>query len=73
MKRDDEFSKGLAGFIDEKLSGKHHIKVTRSDKVGELKSMIRELINKADESKTQGLSINFYICCFYLCENYAFL
>eukprot|EP00795_Rhopilema_esculentum_P003743 gene3742-15018_t len=53
MKRDDEFSKGLAGFIDEKLSGKQHIKVTRSDKVGELKSMIRELLNKADESKTQ--------------------
>ena len=54
MKRNDEFSKGLAGFIDNALADSKHVKVTKREKVNELKSMIQKVLDEIDSKKDDG-------------------
>lgn len=51
MKRDDAFSKGLAGFIERTVSGSNHVKVTKREKINELKSLIQKALNDVDSKK----------------------
>ena len=51
MKRDDEFSKGLAGFIDKKISESKHAKNDKRDKINELKSLIEQALDGVDKKK----------------------
>ena len=53
MKRDDEFSRGLAGFIEETAKGAKHADLTKREKVNQLKSMIKIALDEVD-GKTYG-------------------
>ena len=52
MKSDDEFSKGLAGFIDNKLSTSKD--VTKRSKINQLKSMIQRALDEIDGKQNPG-------------------
>ena len=56
MKSDDEFSKGLAGFIDNKLSTSKD--VTKRSKINQLKSMIQRALDEIDGKKKPGTAFS---------------
>eukprot|EP00112_Aurelia_sp_Birch-Aquarium-sp1_P019424 Seg48.15 transcript_id=Seg48.15/GoldUCD/mRNA.D3Y31 product="hypothetical protein" protein_id=Seg48.15/GoldUCD/D3Y31 len=51
LKRDDEFSRGLAGFIDKKISESKDAKDDKREKINELKSLIQQALDDADKKK----------------------
>ena len=58
MKRDDAFSKGLAGFIERTVSGSNHAKVTKREKINELKSLIQKALKDVDNKKYESTKKN---------------
>ncbi len=51
MKREDEFSKGLAGFVDEKLSANLKSSGSKDAKIEEIKRLLREKLGGLPKAK----------------------